>query len=651
MWRLDLRIDGLARSIAAFAVSLSILGGAAAPASADFLHVSPTGSDASNDCRFHPPEDTPCATIQHAVDQAEYGDWVDIDPGTYSEEVVVDKPGVTLIGRGGPGDPEEEQATIDGGSGTAIRLEAVAISLRELKIVTGPTGTPIHAPGGADIGGLRAQQNIISGGSSGVRLEADSEDVSIGYNLIEDAGDGIRVSAADLSALTIQWNRFTASIDGYSVLADSSSKIEGLTLTGNEMPVPARIAGLVEEHSGEENDISYNKFESTRGPQLAINGLEARIMSNSFDGHGAVGCLQILGSQGGLTPSSNILVSLVNEFVACNPYGIELGPGVDSVAIFGNVFPGTYDGVVASGVSPWNVTGRVRIEGNRIVGTTHLGVVNQASGTLGARENWWGCNAGPGGSGCDAVSPGVDSSDAVRLMALIGPRTKDDGLIELPPGNSIALDPGAEAEVAAFLASDGSGLNLGIPAKDVPVGFSSTVGTLTSAISSLHNGYTFNYFTAGSTLGPGSIVVSMDNQQILVPVMIGGATTSTAPTTTSGPLTTPIRTLRAPTLSATGKRAQLAGRRVTVGSLSCADACHVALSRPQIAIGRHSYGGTVLPRGPLAAESTTPIQVALSRHALRALRRLGAAQIRITLTASNGAGQTTTREFSVRVRG
>jgi hypothetical protein len=642
MWRLDLRNDGKARSIAAFVVSLSILGAAAGEASAAFLSVSPTGTDAGNDCHNFPPDSMPCATIQHAVDEAEYGDFVDIDAGLYTEEVVVESPGVTLIGPGGPTQLGEPQAVVDGGSGTAIRPAVGAITIRGLEVTAGPTGTPIRTSG-AGVDDLWVQENIISGGSSGVRLEADGEGDSIGFNVIEGAGDGIRLSAASLSALTIQWNRFTTSIDEYAVLADSSATIEGLTLTGNEMPVPARIAGLVEEQSGEENDISRNTFESTRGPQLAINGLEARIMENSFEGHGTVGCLQILGSQGGLTPSSHILVSLENEFVQCNPYGIELGPGVDSVSIFGSVFPGTYDGVVASGASPWNVTGRVRIEGNRIVGTTHLGVVNQASGTLGATENWWGCNAGPGGGGCDTVSPGVDSSDNVRLEALIGPRTEDDGIIELPSGNSIALDPGEEAEVAAVLTSNGSGTNLGIPTQGVPVSFSSSVGSLSSATRSLQNGYTFNYFTAGSTPGRGSIVVSMDNQETLVPVTIRGATTSTPPTM-------PIKTPRAPTLIVTGKRNRLAGRRATVGLVSCADSCQVAPGRAQIVIGHHPYRGTVTPRGTLAAGSTTPIRVALSRSALRALRKLGSARIRVTVTVSDAVGQTATRAISVRVR-
>ncbi len=643
MRRLNLRNDGKAQSIAAFVVFLSILGAAAGEASADFVRVSPTGVDAGNDCHFHPPEWTPCATIQHAVDEAEGFDWVDIDAGLYEEEVVVDKPGLTLIGPGGSAALGEPQAVVDGGSGTAIRPQAGAITIRGLKVTAGPTGIPIRTAG-ADVDNLRVHEDIISGGSSGIRLEADGVGDSIGYNVIEGTGDGIKLDAVSLSALTIQWNRFTASIDEYAVLANSGATIEGLTLAGNEMPVPTRITGLVEEQWSEENDITGNTFESPQGPQLAINGLEARVMGNRFEGHGSAGCLQILGNQGGLTPSSDILVSGENEFVECDPYAIELGPWVNDISIYGNVFPGTSDGIVASGASPWNVTGRVRIEGNRIVGTTHLGVVNQAWGALNARKNWWGCNAGPGGTGCDAASEGVDSSDNVRLEALIGPRTDEfDGIIELPTGNSIALDPGGEAEVAAVLTSNGSGINLGVPTHGVPVSFSSSVGTLFSATSSFDNGWAMNFFTAGPIPGQGSIVVSLDNQRTLVPVTIRGTTTSTAPTMAP-------KTPRAPTLVVTRKRNRLAGRWATVGLVSCADSCQVAPGRAQIVIGHHSYRGTVTPSGILAAGSATPIRVALSRLALRALRRFGSARIRVTVTARDAAGQAITRAISVRVR-
>lgn len=149
----------------------------------------------------------------------------------------------------GPGAPTrlgEPQAVIDGGSGTAIRPEANAITIRNLKVTAGSTGTPIRTSG-ADVDGLRVHEDIISGGSSGVRLEADGVGDSIGYNVVEGTGDGIRLGAASLSELSIRANSFTAPIDGYAVLAEDGTTIEGLSLDGNDMPVPARITGLVEE--------------------------------------------------------------------------------------------------------------------------------------------------------------------------------------------------------------------------------------------------------------------------------------------------------------------------------------------------------------------------------------------------------------------
>jgi hypothetical protein len=68
MWRLNLKNDEKTRSIAAFVLSLAFLGAAAQPASAAFRDVSPTGSDAGNDCLM---QSAPCATIQHAIDEAE----------------------------------------------------------------------------------------------------------------------------------------------------------------------------------------------------------------------------------------------------------------------------------------------------------------------------------------------------------------------------------------------------------------------------------------------------------------------------------------------------------------------------------------------------------------------------------------------------
>jgi hypothetical protein len=82
------------------------------------------------------------------------------------------------------------------------------------------------------------------------------------------------------------------------------------------------------------------------------------------------------------------------------------------------------------------------------------------------------------------------------------------------------LNPGEEAEVAAVLIANGEGIVLGASTKLVPVGFSSSLGTFSPSTSTFQNGWTRSFFTAGSTPGQGSIVVSFDNQRTLVPVTV-----------------------------------------------------------------------------------------------------------------------------------
>jgi len=628
----------LSASIAAFMVSLALLAAAAQPASAAFREVSPAGSDASNNCRI-----APCATIQHAIDEAENGDWVDVRAGTYVENVTIDKP-LTLIGPNGGARPGEPQAVVDGGSGTAIKPESHGITIRGMTIMAGATGTAIRTSG-ADVDTLRIQEDIISGGSSGVRLEAGGEEISVGYNLIEEVGDGIQLSGAGYSRLTIQWNRFNAPITEYAVLATSGTTMEGFRLEGNEMPAPTRVGARIVKRPSEENELTGNSFDSPSGPQLAIDGENVRVTENSFEGSDTAGCLQILGTQGGLVPSAGIMVFRDNEFIDCDPYGIELGPEVDNVRIYGNEFPGSYDGIATSNASPWDVTGHVEVDTNRLVGTTHLAVDNTASGTLDVEQNWWGCNAGPGAAGCDGASNGVDASDPVRLDALIGPRQEETGIEKLPTGISITLNPGEQAEVAALLTTGGSlEPALDVPTEKAQIHFSSSLGKLNRTTADLQNGWTKTIFTAGAAPGQGWIDVSMDNQQTLVPVTIPGGTTDTAPPT-------PVPLPHAPIIAVSSKRQLLAGRQaITVGTVSCADSCRVAPGRAWIVIGDHRYRGTVTPHGALAAESTTPIQVALSRPARRALKKLGSAKVRVTVTVMDAAGQKATQAISVRVQ-
>jgi hypothetical protein len=600
--------------------------------------VAPGGSDAGNNC-----EDqwARCATIQHAIDEANTGDSVDVAPGIYAEDLTIDKP-LTLRSQGGiPTYWYEPETRIDGGAGTAIKVEGNAVQISGFEVSTAGT-VPAILASGADVDDLQVEGNVISGGSTGVYLEAGGEKDTIGSDVIEGTGDGIHLSGAEYSNLAIRWNRFADPIDEYAVLADSGGTIEGFRLEGNEMQAPTRVAARVNEAPDEESEFYGNTFESTVGPQLAVDAAQLRVFDNRFEGHGSAGCLQILGNEGGLVPSEHILVSLHNEFVDCDPYGIELGPEVDHITVYGSDFPGSYDGIVVSGASPWDVTGHVLIQTNRFVGTTHLGVDNEASGTLDAEQNWWGCNAGPGAAGCDGVSNGVNAANNAVLAALIGPLKPETGIEELPTGNSITLNPGEKAEVAALLPANGLGINNGIPTEKTPIGFSSTLGTLSPASSTLSNGWTKSVFTAGATPGHGSIVLSLDNARTLVPVTVTGEMTQSPPPP-------PPKTPPAPHLAVKSKHAPLFGHRVSIGLVSCAASCQVAPSKAAIVIGGHHYRGTITPQGRLGAETTTAIRVALPAAAIRALKKHGSARIRVTLTVTDSNSRTTKRAISVTV--
>ena len=630
----------MTRAIIAMGLCLMAMGLMAQEASAlPWRFVAPGGSDAGNNC-----EDqwARCATIQHAIDEAGAGDSVNVAPGVYAEDLTINKP-LTLRSQGGiPTYWYEPETRIDGGAGTAIKVEANAVEIVGFEVSTDGTAPTILASGD-NVDGLSVEEDVISGGSTGIYLEAGGKKDMIAFDVIEGTGDGIHLSGAEYSNLAIRWNRFIAPINEYAVLADSGGTIEGFRLEGNKMPAPARVAARVNEAPQEESEFDENTFESAVGPQLAVDAAQLRVFDNRFEGHDSAGCLQILGNDGGLVPSEHILVSLHNEFVDCDPYGIELGPEVDHITVYDSDFPGSYDGIVASGDTPWDVTGHVLIRTNRFVGTTHLGVDNEASGTLDAEQNWWGCNAGPGAAGCDGVSNGVNVANNAVLAGLIGPLKPETGIEELPTGNSITLNPGEKAEVAALLAN-----GFGVPTEKTPIGFSSTLGTLSPASSTLSNGWTKSVFTAGATPGHGSIVLSLDNARTLVPVTITGEKTESPPPPPPPP---PLsETPPAPRLAVSGKHALLSGHRASVGLVSCAASCKVAPGKVSIVVGGHHYRGMITPRGRLGAGTTTAIRVTLPAVAMRALKKHGRGRIYVTLTVTDSNSRTTKRTISVTVR-
>jgi hypothetical protein len=137
---------------------------------------------------------------------------------------------------------------------------------------------------------------------------------------------------------------------------------------------------------------------------------------------------------------------------------------------------------------------------NRIVGNSSTGVTKVGSGVLQAtmENNWWGCNAGPGQTGCQTVDPAVDFNPWLVLTVSASP-------------NPIA--PGGTSTVTADLVhnSDGAIPSASVFVPPTPVAFSATNGTIAPPSATTSNGVATATFTSTSA-SSGTASATVDNQ-------------------------------------------------------------------------------------------------------------------------------------------
>lgn len=625
------------------AVALAALLGGPAATSADAAawpwgYVSAAnGSDAGNDCTD---QYAPCATIQHAIEEAGPNPFgaipsINVAPGTYAEQLIVDT-SVTLRGPNPRLDDRGPEAVIEGGDGTAIAPGASNVTITGFTILTNDAGTPIRTMG-SDVDRLAISDNVIEGGTSGIWLGAGGDETEIDLNQIEGSEYGIRLGAVDYSEMSIWYNRLKGPAGSTGVFAGPATAIDDFRLEGNT------FATSILEASITDGWIQANQINPPAGGVGLQAGLaESYVRENSIQGGGAASCLRLLGGHDGLDPSSRVYVDY-NEFAGCKPYAVQLGPEVNSITVTMNTFPGTYDGVVTDDSSPWDVTGgKITVVGNRFVGTEHLGVYNAVGGELDARNNWWGCNDGPGSAGCDEVSSGVDAWPNVYLAA---EALKNEESAWIDPVQISTLDPGEQALIRAHLRTGGGAeaLNISIITED-PVYFSSPKGELLWDSDFWHNAHAASVFTAGPQPGPAEVFVTMDNERVEVPLAINGkpsaVSTATSPSLPNG---RPRVLIRGGTLS-------LFRRSAVIGRISCAQsACRVDRRSAELKVGQTRFRVRLKVPAEIAAESGGQIRAIFPERAFGQLSRQGTGVLMVTIEATDASGgeASTTRRVKV----
>jgi len=137
---------------------------------------------------------------------------------------------------------------------------------------------------------------------------------------------------------------------------------------------------------------------------------------------------------------------------------------------------------------------------NRIVGNETYGILGtNLTKIYNAQYNWWGCNAGPGGSGCDKAFATVDASHPLQLSASASPA---------------AILRGDQATVTASIKG-----GTGYAPDGTAVAFSTNLGSVTSNLP-LSSGEAGATYTADAGTGTATISAKVDNQTVTAQVVV-----------------------------------------------------------------------------------------------------------------------------------
>ena len=295
--------------------------------------------------------------------------------------------------------------------------------------------------------------------------------------------------------------------------------------------------------SNNESNPSTTEYNAENGGALTYAGGALTITSSTFTSNnasafgGAIWAEVGYGLSGPI--SSNFIITnstfTSNEALTDNVAN-NLGGGGAILFDFAAGYPASITGSTFTGneVLTNNVNepggaidadgdGTLSISNSRIVGNIAPGggtgayLVN-VTPTL--DDDWWGCNAGPGASGCDSLLQDVSGSNV--------PYTPTTWLVLSISAGSTQVESGANTGLIADMTHNNVGTS-GFSAPDgTPVSFDATLGTISGASTSLTSGTGTATFTAGSTTGPGSGTATVDHQTAGVTIDVVAATTTSA---------------------------------------------------------------------------------------------------------------------------
>lgn len=434
-------------------------------------------------------------TINAAIAAAAAGDIVSVCPGSYPENVTVNK-SLTLNGAGDGTNPLADTiVTPAGGNGVTVSSSDVSLS------------------------GLHINPQ---GGNYGISVAASINDLGIDNVTATNAIVGFRVGGAIvLNGLTVNDSHFDGNLmQGWylseeTALGGNVTNVQVTNSTFNNNPNKgiyaekldnATFSGITVNNSG---TVGTNH---TAGIDLNLkwgNYSNIQILNSTITNNGTSD------ANGG-----GILIKARSTGSYSSPPATLNGVILRGLLVSGNG-AGTYTSGIRIGESNNSFTGvdagptGVVVSYSRIINNAAHGLRNATAATnVIAENNWWGCNYGPGatGTGCSGTTNGTSGTiDANPWLTLTSSAAPDSVLINTASTVTSRL-------TFNNLNVDTSGG--GFVPNGTPASYVATLGTVAPNPSTTTSGVTTTIFTAGGVQGFGNVATTVDGQTLNAPVAV-----------------------------------------------------------------------------------------------------------------------------------
>lgn len=476
-------------------------------------YVSNSGKDSAS-CGLSP--SSACATIQQAVDNASSGDTINVEDGTYTNNsttnsssdaclgsstplVIVGKP-LTFIGNGstitGAGSSFCLLNTASGSSGvTGVTIEGFNFSK-----ITGSGYNGVITVPGYGAGNVIIKDNTFN----------TTTDEAIGYHgndgLTAPLGTGF--SIVDNTVTDVTGNNGTLR-SGMWLGNLSDSVIAGNTI--NTTAYSGLILNGFVQGDEQNNAVFDNTVKNVpeTGIQIAY-GINDQVVGNTVSNAG--------------NGTSTLNGKLNPAYVSGRNCAICLfNTGQTSITVKSNTLTGSWQGI---GVGETTASGIGALGSGIVIGFNDItndppssntagggaGIQDNAtSGTLNATDNWWGCNGGPGATGCttviDSSGSTVDYTPWLTLTASASPTS---------------ITTSDSATITASLTENSAGSNTsgeGVVPDGIPVGFFTNLGSVSPPSATTSDGTATSTLKSSST-GTATVTVTVDNASVTVTVTV-----------------------------------------------------------------------------------------------------------------------------------